>query len=106
MNYCFNHNTLFVKYQPATPLNSFLPFTAPSTSNRPKSLSNSVMSHGAEIGVDAVLAACATFTEKDVNSQGGCVFIVTGGNQDVGLELIKMPYPASAVIYMASGSRN
>lgn len=46
-----------------------------------------------------------TFTEKDVGSQAGKVFIVTGGNQGVGLELIKMLYPTGAVIYMASRSR-
>lgn len=47
-----------------------------------------------------------TFTEKDINSQAGRVFIVTGGNQGVGLELIKMLYPTGAVIYMASRSRS
>ncbi|KAH8701702.1 hypothetical protein BGW36DRAFT_394529 [Talaromyces proteolyticus] len=47
-----------------------------------------------------------TFTEKDVNSQAGLVFIVTGGNQGVGLELIKMLYPSGAMIYMASRSRS
>lgn len=46
-----------------------------------------------------------TFTEKSVESQAGRVFIVTGGNQGVGLELIKMLYPTGAVIYMASRSR-
>lgn len=46
-----------------------------------------------------------TFTEKDVPSQEGRVFIVTGGNQGVGLELIKMLYPTGAVIYMASRSQ-
>lgn len=45
-----------------------------------------------------------TFTEKDVESQAGRVFIVTGGNQGVGLELIKMLYPSGAIIYMASRS--
>jgi NAD(P)-dependent dehydrogenase (short-subunit alcohol dehydrogenase family) len=45
------------------------------------------------------------FTEKNVSSQSGRVFIVTGGNQGVGLELIKMLYPTGAVIYMASRSR-
>ncbi|KAJ5677027.1 uncharacterized protein N7477_002660 [Penicillium maclennaniae] len=45
-----------------------------------------------------------TFTEKDVPSQEGRVFIVTGGNQGVGYELIKMLYPTGAVIYMASRS--
>jgi NAD(P)-dependent dehydrogenase (short-subunit alcohol dehydrogenase family) len=47
-----------------------------------------------------------TFTEKDVDSQTSRVFIVTGGNQGVGLELIKMLYPTGAVIYMASRSRS
>ncbi|KAJ5148930.1 hypothetical protein N7448_000508 [Penicillium atrosanguineum] len=46
-----------------------------------------------------------TFTEKDVPSQEGRVFMVTGGNQGVGYELIKMLYPTGAVIYMASRSR-
>jgi NAD(P)-dependent dehydrogenase (short-subunit alcohol dehydrogenase family) len=46
-----------------------------------------------------------SFTEKDVPSQEGRVFIVTGGNQGVGLELIKMLYPTGAVIYMASRSK-
>ncbi|KAJ5219260.1 uncharacterized protein N7498_001359 [Penicillium cinerascens] len=45
-----------------------------------------------------------TFTEKDVPSQQGRVFIVTGGNQGVGYELIKMLYSTGAVIYMASRS--
>lgn len=47
-----------------------------------------------------------TFTEKDINPQAGRVFIVTGGNQGVGLELIKMLYPTGAVIYMASRSQS
>lgn len=46
-----------------------------------------------------------TFTEKDVSSQEGRVFIVTGGNQGVGYELIKLLYPTGAVIYMASRSK-
>jgi NAD(P)-dependent dehydrogenase (short-subunit alcohol dehydrogenase family) len=46
-----------------------------------------------------------TFTEKDVPSQEGRVFIVTGGNQGVGLELIKLLYHTGAVIYMASRSK-
>ncbi|RAO67397.1 uncharacterized protein BHQ10_003409 [Talaromyces amestolkiae] len=48
-----------------------------------------------------------TFTEKNLDSLNlkGRVFIVTGGNQGVGLELIKMLYPTGAVIYMASRSR-
>jgi NAD(P)-dependent dehydrogenase (short-subunit alcohol dehydrogenase family) len=45
-----------------------------------------------------------TFTEKDIGRQDGKVFVVTGGNQGVGLELIKMLYPTGATIYMASRS--
>ncbi|KAF7932988.1 uncharacterized protein EAE97_008755 [Botrytis byssoidea] len=44
------------------------------------------------------------FTGKDIPSQKGKVFIVTGGNQGVGFELIKMLYPTDATIYMASRS--
>ncbi|TGO56893.1 hypothetical protein BCON_0072g00390 [Botryotinia convoluta] len=45
-----------------------------------------------------------TFTEKNLSSQKGKVFIVTGGNQGVGFELIKMLYPTGARIYMAARS--
>ncbi|CCD53909.1 similar to short-chain dehydrogenase [Botrytis cinerea T4] len=45
-----------------------------------------------------------TFTEKDVGAQTGKVFIITGGNQGVGFELIKMLYPTGATVYMASRS--
>ncbi|TGO55547.1 hypothetical protein BOTNAR_0242g00130 [Botryotinia narcissicola] len=44
------------------------------------------------------------FTETDIPSQKGKVFIITGGNQGVGFELIKMLYPTDATIYMASRS--
>jgi NAD(P)-dependent dehydrogenase (short-subunit alcohol dehydrogenase family) len=44
------------------------------------------------------------FTEKDVGSQAGKVFIVTGSNTGVGYELVKMLYPSGAVIYMAGRS--
>ncbi|KAF7930432.1 uncharacterized protein EAE98_004832 [Botrytis deweyae] len=44
------------------------------------------------------------FTEKDLPSQKGKVFLVTGGNQGVGYELIKMLYPTDATIYMGSRS--
>jgi NAD(P)-dependent dehydrogenase (short-subunit alcohol dehydrogenase family) len=45
-----------------------------------------------------------TFTEKHVGNQSGKVFIVTGGNQGVGLEPIKILYPTGATTYMASRS--
>lgn len=45
------------------------------------------------------------FTEKDVPSQVGKVFIVTGGNTGVGYALIKMLYGTGAKIYMASRSK-
>jgi len=44
------------------------------------------------------------FTEKDVGSQAGKVFIVTGSNTGVGYELVKMLYPSGSTIYMAGRS--
>ncbi|KAF4452205.1 short-chain dehydrogenase [Fusarium austroafricanum] len=46
-----------------------------------------------------------TFTEGDVPSQKGRVFIVTGGNAGVGYELVKMLYGTGATIYMTSRSK-
>lgn len=46
-----------------------------------------------------------TFTEKDVPSQRGKVFIVTGGNSGIGFELCKMLYGTGATIYMAARSK-
>ncbi|KAH6671334.1 hypothetical protein B0J14DRAFT_670425 [Halenospora varia] len=45
-----------------------------------------------------------TFTERNVGDQTGKVFLITGGNKGIGLELIKMLYPSGARIYMASRS--
>ncbi|XP_014550151.1 hypothetical protein COCVIDRAFT_32029 [Bipolaris victoriae FI3] len=47
------------------------------------------------------------FTEKDIppGSQFGKVFIVTGANQGIGLELVKMLYPTGATIYLAGRSQ-
>ncbi|KAF2871470.1 hypothetical protein BDV95DRAFT_628672 [Massariosphaeria phaeospora] len=49
-----------------------------------------------------------TFTEKDVppGSQVGKVFIITGANQGIGLELVKMLYPTGATIYLAGRSQS
>ncbi|KAH8590971.1 short-chain dehydrogenase-like protein [Bisporella sp. PMI_857] len=47
-----------------------------------------------------------TFTEEHISKQDGKVFIITGGNQGVGLELIKILYPTGAKIYMASRSKD
>jgi hypothetical protein len=44
------------------------------------------------------------FTEAEVPSQQGRVFIVTGGNGAVGYELCKILYNTGATIYMASRS--
>jgi NADPH:quinone reductase-like Zn-dependent oxidoreductase len=46
-----------------------------------------------------------SFTENEVPSQHGKVFIVTGGNGAVGYELIKILYGTGATIYMASRSK-
>lgn len=48
-----------------------------------------------------------TFTESDIpaSSQVGRVFIVTGGNSGLGLELVRQLYPTGATIYLACRSR-
>ncbi|KAI8958040.1 NAD(P)-binding protein [Daldinia sp. FL1419] len=47
-----------------------------------------------------------TFTEKDLalGSQVGKVFIITGANSGIGLDLVKFLYPTGATIYLASRS--
>lgn len=45
------------------------------------------------------------FTEAEVPSQKGKVFIVTGGNSGIGYALIKILYGTGATIYMASRSK-
>jgi NAD(P)-dependent dehydrogenase (short-subunit alcohol dehydrogenase family) len=45
-----------------------------------------------------------TFTEKNVPSLVGKVFIVTGGNSGVGLELVKVLYSRGGTVYIASRS--
>ncbi|TVY55239.1 putative oxidoreductase, partial [Lachnellula suecica] len=47
-----------------------------------------------------------TFTEKEVPSLLGKVFIVTGGNAGVGLELVKILYSKDATVYIAARSPN
>ncbi|KIW12437.1 hypothetical protein PV08_09714 [Exophiala spinifera] len=44
------------------------------------------------------------FTETDVPSLAGKVFIVTGGNSGVGLELVKILYSKGGMIYIAGRS--
>ncbi|KAF7563713.1 hypothetical protein G7046_g416 [Stylonectria norvegica] len=46
-----------------------------------------------------------TFTENDVPSLVGKVFIVTGGNAGVGLELVKMLYMKGGTVYIAGRSQ-
>ncbi|TVY34381.1 putative oxidoreductase [Lachnellula occidentalis] len=41
------------------------------------------------------------FTEKDIPSQAGKVFIVTGGNSGIGLEVVKILYSKGGTVYMA-----
>lgn len=47
----------------------------------------------------------AAFTEEELPSQEGRVFIVTGGNVGVGFELCKILYGSGATIYMTSRSK-
>ena len=44
------------------------------------------------------------FTEKDLPSLVGKVFIVTGGNAGVGLELVKILFSKGGTVYMAGRS--
>lgn len=44
------------------------------------------------------------FTEKELPFQAGKVFIVTGGNRGVGLELVKILYSKGATVYIAGRS--
>ena len=46
-----------------------------------------------------------SFTEYNIPSQTGKVFIVTGGNSGVGFELVKILYSKGGTIYMASRSQ-
>ncbi|KAF2500919.1 NAD(P)-binding protein [Lophium mytilinum] len=47
-----------------------------------------------------------TFTEKDIpaGSQVGKVFLITGANQGIGFELVKLLYHSGATIYLAGRS--
>ena len=47
-----------------------------------------------------------TFTEKDVPSLVGKVFVVTGGNACVGLELVKILYLKGGTVYIAGRSQS
>lgn len=44
------------------------------------------------------------YTEKNIASQEGRIFLITGANQGLGYELAKLLYPTGAKIYMASRS--
>lgn len=45
------------------------------------------------------------FTDADVSSQEGRVFLVTGGNAGIGFHLCKFLYATGATVYMASRSQ-
>lgn len=45
-----------------------------------------------------------TFTEKSIPSLAGKVFIITGGNAGVGLEVVKILYSKGGTVYIASRS--
>ncbi|KAL2068160.1 hypothetical protein VTL71DRAFT_16258 [Oculimacula yallundae] len=47
-----------------------------------------------------------TFTEEDIPSQIGKVFMVTGGNAGLGFELVKILYSRGATVYMAGRSQS
>ncbi|KAJ5852217.1 uncharacterized protein N7529_011602 [Penicillium soppii] len=45
------------------------------------------------------------FTEKEIPTQQGRIFIITGGNSGIGFELCKILYGTGATIYMTSRSK-
>ncbi|KAH9844890.1 Short-chain dehydrogenases/reductases family (SDR) [Teratosphaeria destructans] len=51
-----------------------------------------------------MLPGTAGFTEHSIGSQADKVFIVTGGNSGIGLELVKILYGKGATVYMAGRS--
>lgn len=51
-----------------------------------------------------MLPGSVEFTNSDLPSQAGKVFIVTGGNAGIGLELVKMLYGKGGTVYMAGRS--
>lgn len=53
---------------------------------------------------EQMLPGTAEFTDSSLPSLAGKVFIVTGGNAGIGLELIKMLYAKGATVYMAGRS--
>lgn len=44
-------------------------------------------------------------TEKNLPSQAGKIFLVTGGNSGLGFELVKVLYGAGATVYLAARSQ-
>ncbi|CAG8303027.1 unnamed protein product [Penicillium salamii] len=52
-----------------------------------------------------VVPTQSLLTKKELPSQQGRVFIVTGSNSGVGFELCKILYGSGATIYMASRSK-
>ncbi|KAG0651101.1 Short-chain dehydrogenase reductase [Hyphodiscus hymeniophilus] len=54
--------------------------------------------------VAQLLPGTPHFTEKDIPSLIGKVFIVTGGNSGVGFELVKILYSKGGTVYIASRS--
>ena len=45
-----------------------------------------------------------TFTDRDLGSQTGRVFIVTGGNNGIGFELVKVLHAKGGTVYVAGRS--
>jgi NAD(P)-dependent dehydrogenase (short-subunit alcohol dehydrogenase family) len=54
--------------------------------------------------ITQLLPPSPSFTEKSLFSLAGKVFIVTGGNAGIGLELVKMLYFKGGTVYIASRS--
>ena len=54
--------------------------------------------------LDQLFPPNPVFTEKNAGDQGGRVFLVTGSNSGVGLELAKLLYGLNGTVYVASRS--
>jgi retinol dehydrogenase 12 len=52
----------------------------------------------------AMFPPAPTFTDKDLPSLAGKVFLVTGGASGIGFELTKMLYAAGGTVYIAARS--
>lgn len=66
----------------------------------------STIPHGVYVAFSQLFPGQPTFSDKDIPSQTGKVFIVTGGNTGLGYHLVKILYQKGAKVYMLSRSES